>query len=1009
MSRYSVILSLIALLLIPAGGVLGQSKQLPHRSYYIQSANLNEGEFKDALKGYQSEVRSAMKSASSRWIDSICAYTMLGECYYAAGDFPSALDNYNAALNIYVQYYNWMLDVRFPDQGIGPQTNRQLNIPWGFGARKKILGAFPDTFNLQRGKTNQYDTVKHGGTVVMAHILQADLAEIWECTALALYRRYELLGPLCKEDPLTAKCIDKLSSRPAPPNHWTQAWVDVALGMAYLGAEKFDTAIPLLNRGTVCAGQFDHPLTALAFLALGRQALLSGNSAGAVQFYHESSVAAVCFSRISANGTILEEAFKGMSAAHLAGNPKSPCPALLPAIEWSRTKAGKRLQVVLNTLMAENQLFFQKTNDAAKYIKEAQQRMVGKDMGLTAIGAKLNFVTAEMFFQMGQIKEGSAALKSSLDFMNNATPRLFQIDLLNNMYQSGQMTLRSAITPRKGFAYYESLLVSPTAEDWSLNPMHAFSSIACMRAISFDNWFMLAWEREEYQKAVMISDRGRRARFYSTLFAGGRLFNLRQILDSPEAGLSDLAKTQKQNILAEYPAYVQLQIQSRQLQDEIQKLPLVPADSKELKEQGAIYEKWSKITQQQETLLYSMLLRRLPVDPFFPPVMTCEQIQKNLPKGEAALIFYAVRTRMFAFLINDSQYTAWEVKTIRNVDILNKKLHKEMQLLDATRACDITNMPDSWRNTAENLLTELLKNSKADFTQRFPGLVIVPDNFLWYVPFDALQVKIAAGQRPLIFMFKIRYAPTASLAVPRPIPTLGDVEWTFAQGRLYPKDAPETAQAAFQEILGSQSQKTAISKNQLAAPAELLYSRIKRLLVWEDLNNDYNKPALLHPLGIDVSKTSGLISDCMLLPFAAPQMLILPGFHTPEECAFRQNAAAPGFDLFFISTAIMSEGTQTVLLSRWRNGGFSTQSLLKYFCENVPKLDPAAAWQIAVLKTAGATLQPEREPRVRYDSTNNPPRMTHPFFWGGYILLDSGTLPVEQEVQDGGIQFKKKQ
>ena len=73
----------VAFVLIASVSAQAQINQLPHLSYYPQQVTLNDGKFKDAIKAYQSEVRGAMKSVSSRWIDSICAYTMLGEAYYA--------------------------------------------------------------------------------------------------------------------------------------------------------------------------------------------------------------------------------------------------------------------------------------------------------------------------------------------------------------------------------------------------------------------------------------------------------------------------------------------------------------------------------------------------------------------------------------------------------------------------------------------------------------------------------------------------------------------------------------------------------------------------------------------------------------------------------------------------------------------------------------------------------------------------------------------------------------
>ena len=69
-----------------------------------------------------------------------------------------------------------------------------------------------------------------------------DATEIMRCTALAMYRRMEMMGPTCPYDPLTGQLVDVLSRRPAPPNHWSQAWVDTLLGIAYASSICRSTA-----------------------------------------------------------------------------------------------------------------------------------------------------------------------------------------------------------------------------------------------------------------------------------------------------------------------------------------------------------------------------------------------------------------------------------------------------------------------------------------------------------------------------------------------------------------------------------------------------------------------------------------------------------------------------------------------------------------------------------------------------------------------------------------------
>ncbi len=85
--------------------------------------------------------------------------------------------------------------------------------------------------------------------------------EIVRCTTLAMRRRREVMGPACAQDELTNELITALSRRPGPPNHWTESWIDLQLGVAYACGGKDSQAKQSLERSLLAAGQFDHPLS----------------------------------------------------------------------------------------------------------------------------------------------------------------------------------------------------------------------------------------------------------------------------------------------------------------------------------------------------------------------------------------------------------------------------------------------------------------------------------------------------------------------------------------------------------------------------------------------------------------------------------------------------------------------------------------------------------------------------------------------------------------------------
>ena len=109
-------------------------------------------------------------------------------------------------------------------------------------------------------------------------------------------------------------------------------------------------------------------------------------------------------------------------------------------------------------------------------------------------------------------------------------------------------------------------------------------------------------------------------------------------------------------------------------------------------------------------------------------------------------------------------------------------------------------------------------------------------------------------------------------------------------------------------------------------------------------------------------------ADWLNLPWGHPAEIILPGFHTTAEDsleAARRKGSIPGNDVFLNVCGLMSTGTRTILLSRWRTGGQSSYDLVREFVQELPHTSPADAWQRAVLLEMDARLNLEAEPRVK--------------------------------------------
>ena len=76
--------------------------------------------------------------------------------------------------------------------------------------------------------------------------------------------------------------------------------------------------------------------------------------------------------------------------------------------------------------------------------------------------------------------------------------------------------------------------------------------------LPYEHWLELALARRDQEKALNIADRIRRHRFYATQSLGGRLLALRWILEAPAESLSQLAISQRQELLVRYPKFGEL-------------------------------------------------------------------------------------------------------------------------------------------------------------------------------------------------------------------------------------------------------------------------------------------------------------------------------------------------------------------------------------------------------------------------------------------------------------------
>ena len=967
---------------------IAPGQTIPSQLYFAAFPAYFDGNYRAALNTFVAESRGGVKTANSQWIDGICYHTMIGECHYQMGNLPEALASYDAALKLYVAFSDWMIRVQFP-QAIAPAPpGARRATPWGQSRRGARVGQFAETYLMGQGRLDStLQALQQGGVIQQPILFPVHASEIVRCTCLAIRRRRELLGPIGKHDSLNSDLINVLSRGPGPPNHWSEAWVQVQLGCAYAAAGDAAQAKTALERSILVAGEFDHPLTSTALLELGRLALESGDFSAAGQLFLDSTYASFQFPNLGN----LEEAFRYGLLAHELLNQRAPYAPLAPALEWSKSQGYRQLQSSLALLMAENAAVLGETVQGATMVSAAHSSAARSDLLAGQFGARLNRVASLVSYQKGNVSAGDKSLAAAIRFGRKASVWMFQIRLADRRYTGGQYS------DRVGMALYGVLLRDPTPGDWAYSPLECLSVLTTPHLDVWENWLEAAiGNSREQELALEIADRARRHRFLSTLPLGGRLLSLRWILEGPPELAGQRGLLERQELLTRYPEYQQLAQKAAGVRTALAAIPLNTDDKDARSKRDGQLAILADLGQQQEVILRQMAVRREAADVVFPPVRTTADVQKSLDDGVVLMAFFKTRRNLYAWMYSNSQYAAWKVQSPAQLQRHVANLLREMGNYEANHELTAADLAkQSWQKAAHAVRRGLLVRSNVDLAGNFNEVVIVPDDFLWYLPFEVLGVGSEDKQEMLVSQARVRYAPTVGLAVPysrvqKPQPGVGVV-----LGKLHPADEETVAALAFEQL-----QRAIPGAVALPAPLPAATSRYRHtldgLIVLDDVEGT-DKPYNWSPMQIDRGKAGGALADWLSLPWGAPESVILPGFHTPAESGLRKGSAH-GDELFLPLCGLMASGTRTVLISRWRTGGQSTVELVREFAQELPHAAPADAWQRSVHVAGDVQLQREREPRIRSSGRGDElPKAQHPFFWSGYMLVDSGMLAAGQD------------
>jgi hypothetical protein len=295
-----------------------------------------------------------------------------------------------------------------------------------------------------------------------------------------------------------------------------------------------------------------------------------------------------------------------------------------------------------------------------------------------------------------------------------------------------------------------------------------------------------------------------------------------------------------------------------------------------------------------------------------------------------------------------------------------------------------------WKRQAAELFALLTRNTQSKFPEGISELAIVPDRSLWYAPFAALQLGPQDHTEPLISKLRLRFAPTTGLAVGDSRGLKRQMNALVALGRIFPRHDSSVSETAFQELAQVMPGAVALHTKP-PAPSHVLSSVVDRLIVLDEIDTTENVYGW-SPFQTDQGAPGASLTDWMLLPWGAPDQILLPGFHSSAANSLKgRSIETAGDDLFLNICGLMAAGSRTILISQWRTGGQTSFDLVRELVQELPHTAAADAWQRSVSLVMAQPFNSEAEPRIARSKRSEESKAEHPFFWAGYLLVDQGS------------------
>jgi CHAT domain-containing protein/tetratricopeptide (TPR) repeat protein len=343
----------------------------------------------------------------------------------------------------------------------------------------------------------------------------------------------------------------------------------------------------------------------------------------------------------------------------------------------------------------------------------------------------------------------------------------------------------------------------------------------------------------------------------------------------------------------------------------------------------------------------------------------------------AYLEYVATDRKLGAFIVKRNRLTNEPDIRYLNLPVNADELRQKVNQFHSMLATRHPNHRPLSRELYHLLIEPVVKE-----LQDVSTISIVPDGFLWTLPFQALTTQRG---KCLVEQYALYYAPSLSV-----LHEMNDrTRQTSSNRSLIAFGNPVIGR---DEKLNQDLCPLPEAETEVAEVAATVPSKLKRVLVGRDADEksfktlapaystihlathgvlDNRDPLYSHLL---LTKTDGDVeNDGSLEAREIMNMRLNADLAVLSACETGNGRISPGEGVIGISWAFFVAGTRSMVVSEWRVNSTSTSQLMKNFYQALAR-QPNRSNKAQALKEASVSLRKD----VRY---------RHPFYWAGFVLV----------------------